>query len=233
MNVDAEFKLEDLQLVILPGKGPSVTQLEQYNKVYACWRELWSTALKNEILQVETDLFSNDFTRQDEVLALFYQGECAGLCCLRSVDFDEEATKDDAYFSKWPEITVRKLNSYGKRVLVCSQLTVSPNFRRNYLGISWKDLLVALAARRLLDTRCEVMVGAVRRVRGMEKATYRSGFIPLMIDIPFIGKESADLVAYLKEKALPSEVKSIANIVDSLFPHSVDTTQHKGVKYAA
>lgn len=233
MNVDAHFKFEDLELVILPGKGPSAAQLELYNKVYECWRELWSSALKNEILQVDTDLYSNDFTKQDEVLALFYQGEFAGLSCLRSVDFNEDATKHDSYFSKWPEFTVRKLNSYGKRVLICSQLTVSPNFRRSYLGISWKDLLVALSARRLLDTDCDVMIGAVRRIRGMEKATYRSGFIPLMIDVPYIGKESADFVAYLKSEAISSEVKSISNIVDSLFPLSVVNTQFKGVKHAA
>lgn len=233
MNVEADFNIDNLKLLILPGKGASAAQLDQYNKVYDCWRQLWSTAFKQEILQVDSDLYSNDFTRQDEVLALFYQGECVGLSCLRSVDFNEEATKDDAYFSRWNEFTLRKLNSYGKRVLICSQLTVSPKFRRSYLGISWKDLLVALSARRLLDTECEVMIGAVRRVRGMEKASYRSGFIPLMVDVPYIGKESADFVAYLKEKAVSSEVKSISNIVDYLFPRSDVTTQHKEVKYAA
>jgi hypothetical protein len=231
MNDEEELNRDELQLVFLPGKGPSITDLAIYNKVYACWKGLWKVTKIEH--QDDSQLFSNDFTRQDEVLALIYKGECAGLCCLKAIDFSEGPSSDDSYFAKWPEFTIRKLQTYGSKILICSQLTVSPAFRKNFLGVSWKDLLVALSARRLQDTSCEVMVGAVRRRRGMEKASYRNGFFPLMIDLPYIGEESVDLVAFIKKKSVPSRVQIISQLVETLYPHAIVLTQHKEVKYAA
>lgn len=231
-----EFKLDMLQLHFLPAKGPGPTCLARYNEVYGHWRDLWSKTFEQEFNDGNF-LYSNEFTRQDEVVALYYDGELAGLCCLRAVDFNEISTEHDSYFKKWPEITLHKLLKHGKRILICSQLTVTPAFRKNRLGISWKDLLVAVSARRLLETGCDAMVGAVRRMRGMEKATYRSGFIPLAQDLPYLGQESVDLVAYLRKKASPSAVSLIAHTVETIFPLAIHYGQtpyeEKEVKHAA
>lgn len=229
-----KLKVDALEFYVLPGKCAPKAYQDKYNSTYACWKKLWDATFQKEF-QLDEELYSNDFSRQDEVLALFYENQCVGLCCLRIVDFREEATLADNYFRKWPEISRARLRSYGDRTVICSNLTLSYEFRKGYLGVSWKDLLSTFAVQRFLQLDCDSMAAAVRRRRGMDKATYQVGFRPIFQDLPYLGEESVDLVVCFKDTV---ETSCFGDLVNEIYARAIIlTTNHehvaKEVKHAA
>lgn len=71
-----------------------------FDKTYATWKEIWKKTFKE--LDGSDMLYSNDFTRQDHINALFQNGECIALTLCRILDLDQIQNCDDSYFQSWP-----------------------------------------------------------------------------------------------------------------------------------
>lgn len=212
-----EIDVSELQVILLPGKCPPKQHLDTYLKAYNCWREVWEETYKKE-LKLNKYLTSDDFTRQDEILALFHKGECTALVFFKWVDSSEDPVAHDSYFKVWPELALRKLSSRGPRILVCSQFTVHSKYRRNS-SVSWKDLLIGLLVERFRFSDCDAMTGVTRLQRNMGEATYRSGAEPLMKGIPFTAEDDlVDLVGFFHDKIIDSPVPGIHELVAQIFP---------------
>jgi hypothetical protein len=208
---------EDLELVLLPGRHAPPSHREQYHLAYACWRDVWQEAYQKE-MDVDKELMSDDFTRQDEVMALFYEKECAAVVFFKWVDFNETPTWQDSYFKSWPEIALQGLCRHGRKILISSQFTLNFKFRKNYLNFPWKDLLVALGIERFIHSDCDAMTGTMRLQKNMGEATYRSGGTPLCRNVDYGMGQTADLVGFFHGEVRDSIVPGIPEIVHVIFP---------------
>lgn len=73
-----EIDLNKMEMLSFKGKNPNNDDPEKYAKTYECWRANWEHAFQVEL--GETGFLPSDqFTRQDEIVTLFYDGECAGI----------------------------------------------------------------------------------------------------------------------------------------------------------
>lgn len=211
----------DFQLYLLPGTNPPAGFQSFYEKAYLCWRNNWEHAFKME-MGSDAWLSSDQFTRQDEILALFYQGECVGVSCFRRVDFNLNSSRHDSYFEHWPETAMHSLLKHGKRVLVISQFAIDQDYRKSFQGVSLRDLLIGLSqARFSSDEWCETGATALRIQKHMEEAVYKVGATPLVRNMPYILNQTVDLVGYFHGSVYASTVPGISELVDVIFPKTI------------
>jgi len=163
---------------------------------YATWRRVWAETF--EALDGARRVFSDDFTRQDELGTLFHDGECVGLTAYRFVDFAAAAAQEDSYFKPWPPSARTALLGIGRRVCIGSYLTVEKAWRGPCGPFSTKELLLALAVERFLASDADVMAGTLRNDRGMNGVGYRLGAQPLVCDVTHHGV-AVDLVAFRRD----------------------------------
>jgi hypothetical protein len=214
-----DINYKDIELIILPGRRPPENYRPQHNQAYKCWRETW-VGYQQEMNQ-DLLLHSDSFSRQDEVMAIFYQGECAALIFCREVNFNEDATIHDSYFDVWPEIAIHKLCKQGSKILVFSQFTLQSKFRKSYLGLSWKDLLVGLCYERFIRSECHAGATAARVQKQMEEAVYKVNGTPIVKNLPFHKTQSVDLVGFYHDQVCPSLVPGIADLSDVVFKNAI------------
>jgi hypothetical protein len=169
---------------------------EERDLAYATWRRVWTETF--EELDGVRGVFSDDFTRQHELGALFHEGECLGLTAFRWVDFGSVPAQEDSYFKPWPAGARTALLGVGRRVCIGSYLTVDQAWRGPCGPLSVKELLLALAVERFLVSDADVMAGALRNDRGMNGLAYRLGARPLACGIAHHGV-SVDLVAFRRD----------------------------------
>lgn len=163
-------------------------------EAYRCWRATWRDAFVE--LEQHTELYSDDFTRQHEVGALFQHDECIALSFFRWVDLSVAMNRDDSYFRVWPEEARDAACREGSRICVSSSFTLAAGYRRSTV-CSLKDVLVALIIERFLASDADAVVGTVRNNRGVDKLIYRNGFLPILHNRKMYGVD-VDLGAFYR-----------------------------------
>jgi hypothetical protein len=163
-------------------------------EAYRCWRATWRDAFVE--LEQHSELFSDDFTRQDEVGAIFQHDECIALSFFRWVDLSNPMNRDDSYFRVWPEEARDEACREGSRICVSSSFTLAAGYRRSNV-CSLKDVLVALIIERFLASDADAVVGTVRNNRGVDKLIYRNGFLPILHNRTMYGVD-VDLGAFYR-----------------------------------
>lgn len=178
-----------------------------YKKAFKSWHETWNDFLHQEHHSV-LKLNSNEFTRQDEVLALFYQGECFAVTFFKDINWDDPTAGLDAYFNPWTPEAIEGLTARGNNILICSQFTVSKSFRNRKADIPWKYILSAFNMKRFLESPSNAMTGTMRVKKGMGRMSVEAGATALALNVVCADheEEPADLVAFFHE-----EVSSVYN----------------------
>jgi hypothetical protein len=178
-------------------------------EAYRCWHRVWSDTLRE--LDNASRVFSDDFTRQDELGTLFYEERCVGLTCFRWVDISLDHDRNDSYFKPWPENALQALATDGPRICIGSNLTVLPGWRGVSSGFSVKEVLMTLAVKRFVASGADSMAGTMRNDRGMNGLVYQLGAVPLVKDVDHHGVK-VDLVRFsrcsLLEGSEPAEIDS-------------------------
>jgi hypothetical protein len=171
-------------------------------EAYRCWRATWRDAF--EELDRHGELYSDDFTRQDEVGAVFQDKECIALSFFRWVDLSAPMNRHDSYFRVWSEEARDQACREGSRICVSSSFTVAQGWRRSTV-CSLKDVLVALIIERFLASEADAVVGTVRNNRGIDKLIYRNGFLPIVHNASLYGVD-VDLGAFFRtaSKRMPT-----------------------------
>jgi hypothetical protein len=178
--------------------------------VYEAWLQTWSDVFER------SPLYSDAFTRQDEILALFSRGECAGMAFFRSVDVSKGWNRNDSYFGAWPDSAIRGLSEQGSRTLVCSFFTVTSQFRKDRTEISVKDLLLSLLVRHFLDSDCDVMTGNLRNSKGVNTLCFRWGASLLVSDVVVHGEKS-DLVGFFRDRVRLDGVPEVTKLSEEIW----------------
>lgn len=187
-------------------------------EAYRCWSDVWHDTFAQ--LENLSSVPSDDFTRQDEVGALFHGYECIGLSFYRWIDLSSRMHRDDSYFSVWPEETRDAACAEGARICVSSNFTIGAAWRRAE-GCSLKDVLGALVVERFLVSDADTLVGTMRADRGMTRLTDRLGFKRLREKVIHHGVE-VDLVAFFRSSCTRTPCSPLdEEIVQAIRPHGV------------
>ncbi len=197
------FDSRDVAAYVL--KGKKLNNPGAYHRIYdltfKAWHETWEKTYQEDFRSGKR-LNSDTFTRQDEILSLFYRGECFALCIFSHINLDEEQTQLDSYFNCWSEEAIQKLATKGPNVITCTQYTISKDFRRP----QWKVLITGMIGKYFLSSGRDAMSAITRVAKGIDKLSYAQGGVQLATGLHYeAGAEKAevDLVAFFPENVYP------------------------------
>jgi hypothetical protein len=188
----AVIRPELLSYHLLRPSQVGVAEVPLIGEAYRCWSEVWKDAFRE--LENRTDLPSDDFTRQDEVGAIFHGYECVALSFFRWVDLASPMVQDDSYFSVWPQSARDAACADGSSICISSNFTLAAPWRRAS-GCSLKDVLAALVVERFLVSDAHSLVGTMRNDRRMNELAYSVGLRPVLKGVIHHGVE-VDLMLY-------------------------------------
>ena len=211
---------EGLKLYILPGNHPPGHLRDEYLECYKTWKAVWEEAA-TEIEGFSPKIYSNDFLRQDEIIAVFHGKNCASLSFWTELDMSLDVSNDDQYFQSWDLESIEKLRRTGERIGKNSYLTI-PKIYRSWakdVSISLKDLQVALFGYRFLESSCSAMVATTRNNRGMNLVCRRSGAVTVKSDVMQYGSE-VDLMTWSRKEFYPET--SVSAFAQSLWINRTD-----------
>ncbi|MBC7539633.1 MAG: hypothetical protein H7281_12490 [Bacteriovorax sp.] len=222
MNTENEIvDFDSIDVFLLSGnlKNNPQTLKNIYIKAFNSWHETWNDFYHNEH-HSNNKLNSNEFTRQDEILALFYKGECFAVTFFKEVNWEDPTARLDAYFNPWNEVAIKGLNARGNNILICSQFTVSKSFRHRKSDIPWKYILSGFNMKKFLESPADVMTGTMRVKKGMGKMSLEAGATLLASSVICADheEEPADLVAFFHDEVQTVYEKNIYHLkVDSVW----------------
>ncbi len=213
----------ELKLIIMPGSAPPTELVQHYEAAYLMWRTVWEEAAL-EIEDFPKKVFSNDFVRQDEILAVFKGDECTSLGFWTELDMSLITSRQDQYFQSWDDESVSKLTMYGSYIGKYSFFTVAKNFRAwsREVNISLTDLQVGLFGYRLLESNCSAMTGTTRNNRKINFICTRGGAQLLKKDVMQYGS-AVDLMAWYRHTAKP--FKEIEHLAKELWLNKITYNQ--------
>jgi hypothetical protein len=193
----------NLKLFILPGKNPPLDLIDKYTTAFLTWKTVWEEAAA-ELSDFPDKLYSNDFTRQDEILAVFRGSDCTSLGFWTEMDMTLITSKLDQYFQMWDDESFAKLTMHGKKIGKYSYFTVSKPYRSwsREVDVSLTDLQVGLFGYRLLDSNCSAMTGTTRNNRKINLVCERGGAQLLKKGLVQHGCE-IDLMAWYRHTTKP------------------------------
>lgn len=143
--------------------GPADVAL--IGEAYRVWSEVWSETFLE--LDGKISVPSDQFTRQDEVGAIFHGYECVAMTCFRWVDLALPMTLGDSYFEVWPEQARAAAVRAGTKVCIGSHITVARNWRRME-NCSLSAVVVALCMERFYASgEGSAILATMRDDRGM------------------------------------------------------------------
>ncbi len=163
---------QDLQLVLLPGRGPAPGGAEYYLEAYRLWKLVWKATLLE--LDGSDELYSDHFTRQDYVLCLFHGARCVALTCFRRADLGYATHQEDSWFKPWPKEMLDQIGRELRQGLVVSWVTIDPDYRRTQANAYTKDLEISPRLAEALnffmrDCEVDIAFGVTRNNRSVNK----------------------------------------------------------------
>jgi hypothetical protein len=175
--------LEKLQLYILAGDHFGAEFKSIYQRTYDLWETVWPQTFKE--IAGTGDITSDNFTRQHEVLSLFWKDQCCAMVCHRFVDMAVTSFLRDSYFKfwGWSDEALKKLMANGTKIALGSQITIHPDFRKLKLGGQVKELITGLSLRSFQGRSFDAVAGMMRNDKGLDRVFYDCGAFPLVKDV--------------------------------------------------
>lgn len=173
---------QDYKLVILNGAKASEEFKDLYKQAYAHWKQMWKATFLE--LDGTSDIESDNFTRQSDVVALFHGDKCVAMVCHRYADLDLESTLDDSYFKSWTPETLKAARQFGSLTAIGNQISVHPDFRKLPMGVATKDALLWFSLKHLQSQKIDSILGAVREDKSLDMLFERYGAQVLAHNIP-------------------------------------------------
>ncbi len=154
---------------ILNGRFNDSALTNRYEQAYETFKHTWSeefSSIKGQEILVP----SNDFTRQDYIVALFKEDTCVALDCMREVSIKSYVQTDDSWFQPWQKTHFEKFLADGnEQVLVNSYFTVHKDHRRTIEGgnMNTAFLTGCLSVLYQVELDFSLMLGMMRNNRSM------------------------------------------------------------------
>lgn len=186
---------DSLELKIFYPDAIAEDEIEDFNGAYELWRRVWIETREEVARGLPTP--SDNFSRQSEILVLYSGNRPIGTICHRYVDLRHAAIIEDSFFNPdlWSQEARAKVRTMGRSCVLGSHIFIDPEFRKNASGKSTKNLLCALSFSHLNGTAPDVVVGMMRKDKGMHDVFYKSGAVTLSQDVHWY-QIPVDLVAF-------------------------------------
>lgn len=219
-----KISVNDLQYILFPisNLGTDENSRAIANEVYKTWKLVWSKAFLE--LDGNEKLFSDGFSRQTKIGALFYKDICVSLATFRETDFSHAFQREDSLLEAWDEEAFTRLLIDGPKVTVCSYLSVHPDFRGEIAPSMTLKLLISLMSiRAFLQSNSNVMTGTMRCDRGTNKAAKAVGATPLKKSSMHGGE--VELVAFYKNHIIENFDQYTHLWSEQLWQQRIDLTK--------
>jgi len=207
---------DKFQVVYLPGNHPAASFRDIYERTYSTWMNVWRDYFRT--LPTPMELWSDPFTRQDEVVSLLYEGECIAVNFFRWVDFNLIDQTRDSYFKLWKPEDFALLLEKGRKVMVPSFLTVHEDCRRGRCDVDIPRLLIGLSIKRFLLSNADAMPVITRNAKGVNDMFYSHGAVPLRRDVVnFHEADKVDFVGIFRETCRIPDEEPLRGLVESVW----------------
>ncbi len=184
---------EELQLVVLPGNG-STSHVEHYESAWQHWHTVWLETFRSQ--DGVSHIFSDNFLRQDEIVALFLADQCVALVCHRYVNISLTSARNDSYFEGWAPGSLEAVRQDGPNIAIINQSSVLPEFRgQRVMGFALRELVAMLSLTHLYSIPVDAATAAVRSDRNMHSMCYALGAVALQANVNQ-HNSPVDLVAF-------------------------------------
>jgi hypothetical protein len=191
---------EGLRIVELPGVNPPSHLKTEYKNAYELWHRVWSSTF--EELKGVSRLYSDDFTRQEDVICLFEGSKCLFTIFFRKADITNPAIRNDSYFASWDEASLDALARDSSETIIYSYITVNEEARRGYRGLPLKKLIVAAGVQYFLESGGSSMTATSRNGKGINKVVEQYGATPIKLDQTMHGVPVDIAIFYKKEVSM-------------------------------
>jgi hypothetical protein len=200
---------KDLKLVVLNGNNPNPEHKHYYNSAFAHWHRTWEEHFKER--DGISALHSDNFTRQDDLLALFWKDVCISVICYRRSNMEFKANEFDSYFSPWDKESINQLCKHSQDVIVCSQVSVEPGYNRIENTVKVTELMTFLSVHLAREAGVTAFTGTARKDKGMHNIFAKYGAQLIKSDVP-LHNGFVDLMAFYPPKDDTGFNTSVVNL---------------------
>ncbi|QLY23861.1 hypothetical protein [Bdellovibrio sp. KM01] len=154
---------------VLNGRFNDAQLTNRYEQAYETFKTTWSeefSTIKGQAMVMP----SNDFTRQDYIVALYKEDTCVALDCMREVSLKSYVQTQDSWFQPWQQKHFETFVAQGNdQALVNSYFTVHKDHRRTIEGgnINTAFLTGCLSVLYQVHLGFDLMLGMMRNNRSM------------------------------------------------------------------
>jgi hypothetical protein len=159
---------------------PRKTRDPVLDGAYELWRDVWqSTFLEADGV---AELYSDEFTRQDEIGVLTLGTQCVAVTGLRWLDLARPMAREDSYFKHWPAAVLAALGD--GTIGISSNAVVHPEWRgirvvapqgRSAEPVKLTYVAVGLTIQRFYESHADGSVAVTRNDRGMNRVCFSLG----------------------------------------------------------
>ncbi len=219
-NLIPFLALKKFKFVRLSGSPPDVKYLEYYDAAYDCWKKVWIEAFRG--LGISKPFVSDEFTRQEEILTIFYGQQCVGMMFFRIVDLSIYAYQNDTYFKLWTLQDLKNLAEHGPLIAVMSNMTISTDWRKTSYDLSMKDLVVYYTCQRFKDSQTHGMATFTRNSKNVNKLAERFGGICIRSNIENYGpRDLVNLFKFTQESVTEGEFDNVKTLGRFLYKNEI------------
>ncbi|MDB2425921.1 hypothetical protein N9W41_00080 [bacterium] len=185
------------------------------DRAYELWSKVWKDTYKKLGADSMCPLYSDEFL-QREVSYLEHAGCPVALMLHHCVDLTSKKQQDSSYFKNISKEVIESLLAAGAcQVFIMTYITVNPEWRTPFSGVSMPDLLFSLSMKRFKEMGCQRSIWYVRSDKTFYKKFFKYG-------AELLGKGDAFNVevAYCqleKEKLVFAGDQKINELVDRLW----------------
>jgi len=185
---------------------PHRTHDPMLESAYQVWRDVWQQTWQEA--QVATQVYSDEFTRQDEIGVLSLGADCLSVTCMRWLDLSRARSLEDSYFKHWPEEAVARIA--GRFVCVGSNTAVHPSWRRALIQpphdqagdpVRLAFAAIALTVQRFVSSSADSLVALTRNDRSIDRILVALGSTTLA-RIKICGNDT-DVICVERHTATP------------------------------
>ena len=184
-------------------------------------------------IKADYQLYSNDFTRQDTILACFVNEKCVALNAHRNIDLSNIADRHDAWLSPWAPELLDQLEKKFTGQQISSCFSVDPDFRKDNLqlqGLSLAFVHGALSLMYFCESKLELSLGSMRKHRKMQELSNSWGG-QCVVENVIYNNEPTDLVLFEKSQ-IKNKIQEFPFFIHQIYKQKIDFTQTKEKNYA-
>jgi hypothetical protein len=169
------------------------------DQTYQFWHQIWQKSLSQ--IDPEAKVFSDDFTRADQVGVLYYGNEPITLCLYTKHNLFNAQSVQDSYFKAWPKEVFEELKAQGhSEALICSHYTMALK-RRSVGEFRLKEIVTAMINCVFQGSDAPILLATTRNSKGVNKMMYSIGCKPIAQNVVYHG-EPADMMILHKQEGL-------------------------------